>query len=100
MSYLYESTKFDSLAPLANSTAASCWSIFLYAASWVKTPSLSVRRQELLPALPIRVLLITVAVSKNRLICSLVRVGSSAPTLYCRTRAQTSRRGGKDRHRK
>src|SRR5450755_4071790 len=76
MLYLYESTKPNSV-PLASCFEALCSSIGWKDASWVMVPSESVSREVwVIPFLDSR-LLMTLAVVRNCLICSLVRVGSS-----------------------
>src|ERR1700730_3268232 len=76
MLYLYESTKLSSL-PLASCMVGLCSSIDWKEASWVTVPSVSVSRQGLVMPFLDRSLFTTLAVRRNCLICSLVRVGSS-----------------------
>src|SRR5438105_2291156 len=75
---LYESTKFSSVRPLENCDEVLCSSTAWKEASCVTVPSLRVSLQGLVTPLPDCLLLITLAVRRNCLICSLVRVGSSA----------------------
>src|SRR5439155_13394773 len=53
MLYLYESTKFISLRPLANCILVLCSSIAWKEASWVIVPSLSVSRHGWVTPLPV-----------------------------------------------
>src|SRR6266849_1796375 len=75
---LYESTKFSSVRPLENCDEVLCSSTAWKEPSCVTVPSLSVSLQGLVMPLPDCLLLITLAVRRNCLICSLVRVDSSA----------------------
>src|SRR2546422_4124797 len=75
---LYESTKFSSVRPLENCDEVLCSSTAWKEPSCVTVPSLSVSLQGLVMPLPDCLLLTTLAVRRNCLICSLVRVDSSA----------------------
>src|SRR6266404_5575157 len=90
MLYLYESTKFISLRPLASVTLVLCSSIAWKEASWVNVPSLSVSRHGRVTPLLDCLLPTTLAVRRKCLICSLVRVASSAAQTTCEQIKQTN----------
>src|SRR5437667_11668361 len=75
---LYESTRISSAQQRENGEEVLCSSTAWKEASCVTVPSLSVSLQGLVMPLPDCLLLITLAVRRNCLICSLVRVDSSA----------------------
>src|SRR5437762_8713435 len=75
MLYLYESTKFISIRPLAICVSDLRSSTAWKEASCVMVPSLSVSRQGLVIPLLDCLLFTILAVSRNCLICSLLRFG-------------------------
>src|SRR5215475_5050483 len=94
MLYFHESTNPISVAPLSSFIADLCSSIAWNEASCVILPSLSVRRHGCVTPLLDSLLLITSAVCRNCLICSLVSWGlcSSASAMNRRvvpTKAET-----------
>src|SRR5439155_10015558 len=83
MSYLYESTKLNSVRPVEDLISVLCSSIVWNRASCVKVPSVKVSRHGLVTPLLVCLLPTTLAFRRNCSIWSLLRFGSSAATTKC-----------------